>query len=117
MVELASKANCGNREYTRVVLGPYAQRKISEELLAETLTPKEAFDYAIRQYKLIEHNRTIKSRSHIHSKSSGKINIKQEPVGILKQPRKRQPQGGGRRRGDTPNFQQNQNQQGQQNLI
>ena len=37
------------------------KEKISEELLAETSTPKNEYEYAIRQENGIEDNRTKKS--------------------------------------------------------
>ena len=35
-------------------------KKIAEELLAETRTPQQAFEYAIRREKGIEHSKTMK---------------------------------------------------------
>ena len=46
-------------------------KKNSEELLAETRTPKVAYEYAIRREKEIEHNNTIKYQNRGQESSSG----------------------------------------------
>ena len=54
--------------------------KITEELLAEARLPQNAYDYAIRREKLIEHSKTMKTNPF------GRINsatIKQEPIGYI----------------------------------
>ena len=49
--------------------------KVAEELLAQTRSPKEAYEYAIRRDKGIEHSRTMKINPF-----GGQITSKQEPV-------------------------------------
>ena len=89
--------------------------KIAEELLAETRTPQEAYEYAIRREKGVEHSKTMKLNP-IGTTSS--VAIKQEQVGYI-QPK-------GRRGGFSSPFQnnnrgkysrgrQNQNTRGNQN--
>ena len=70
--------------------------KIGEELLAETRTPQEAYEYAIRREKGIEHSKTMKLNP-IGTSSS--VAIKQEPMGYI------QPRGG--RGGFSSSFQNN----------
>ena len=63
LVELASRADCGDRE-SEWVRGMFTahinNEKIAEKLFAETRTPQEAYEYAIRREKRIEHSRTMK---------------------------------------------------------
>ena len=63
LVELASRADCGDREdeWVRYMFTSHMQNeKIAEELLAQTRTPQDAYEYAIRQEKGIEHSRSMK---------------------------------------------------------
>ena len=63
LVELASRADCGDREkeWVRDMFTAHMNNeKIAEELLAQTRTPQEAYEYAIRREKGIEHSRTMK---------------------------------------------------------
>ena len=62
-MELASRADCGDREseWVRDMFTAHMNNeKIAEELLAQTLTPQEAYKYAISREKGIEHSRTMK---------------------------------------------------------
>ena len=52
LVELASRADCGDREdeWVRDLLTAYTNSdKIAEELLAQTRSPQDAFEYAVRR--------------------------------------------------------------------
>ena len=63
LVEIASRADCGDKENERVrdmFTAHMNNEKIAEELLAETRTPQEAYEYAIRREKGIEHSKTMK---------------------------------------------------------
>ena len=54
LVELASRADCGDREsaWIRDMFTAHNNNeKIAEELLAQTRTPQEAYEYAIRREK------------------------------------------------------------------
>ena len=88
--------------------------KIAEELLAETRTPQEAYEYAIRREKGVEHSKTMKLNP-IGTTSS--VAIKQEQVGYI-QPKGRR---GGfsspfeNNRGKYSRGRQNQNTRGNQN--
>ena len=42
-------------------------KKITEELLGETKTPQEAYEYAIRRKKGIEHSKTMNISQTINS--------------------------------------------------
>ena len=58
IVELASCADCGNREdeSDRGMLTPLRNKeKIAKELLAKTQSPQDAYEYAIRREKGIKH--------------------------------------------------------------
>ena len=62
LVELASRVDCGDREdeWVRdVFTAEKIAEKIAEELLAQTRTPQDAYEYAIRREKGIEHSRTM----------------------------------------------------------
>ena len=64
LVELASRADCGDRkdEWVRDMFTAHMKNeKIAEELLAQTRTPQDAYEYAIRREKSIEHSRTMKT--------------------------------------------------------
>ena len=64
LVELASGADCGHREdeWVRDMFTAHMNDdKIAEELLAQTRSPQDAYEYAIRREKGIEHSRTMKS--------------------------------------------------------
>ena len=52
-----------------------SNEKIAEELLAQTRSPQEAYEYAIRREKGIEHSRTMKINP-----IGGQSTTKQEPV-------------------------------------
>ena len=63
LMELASRADCGDRESERVrdmFTAHMNNEKIPEELLAQTRTPQEAYDHAIRREKRNERSRTMK---------------------------------------------------------
>ena len=63
LVELASWADCGDREdeWVRDMFTAHMHNeKYAEELLAQTRTPLDAYEYAIRREKGIEHSRTMK---------------------------------------------------------
>ena len=63
LVELASRADCGDREsewVSDMFTAHMNNEKFAEELLAQTRTPQEAYEYAIRREKGIEHSRTMK---------------------------------------------------------
>ena len=63
LVELASRTDCGDRESEWVrdmFIAHMNNEKIAKELLAQTRTPEEAYEYAIRREKGIEHSRTRK---------------------------------------------------------
>ena len=54
--ELASRADCGDREdeWVRDLFTAHMiNEKIAEKLLAETRTPQEAYEYAIRREKAL----------------------------------------------------------------
>ena len=54
--------------------------KIAKELLAETKTPQEAYEYAIRREKGIEHSRQMKTNPFGNQNAT----TKQEPVHYIK---------------------------------
>ena len=65
LLELASRANYGDREseWVRDMFSAHmSHEKIAVELLAQTRTPQEAHEYAIRREKGIEHSRTMKKK-------------------------------------------------------
>ena len=79
LVELASRADCGDREDEWVPDMFTAHMKIeniAEELLAQTRSPKVAYEYAIRGEKVIKHSRTMKTNSFGNQVTA----TKQEPV-------------------------------------
>ena len=79
LVELASRADCGDREseWVRDMFTAHMNHeKIAEELLAQTRTPQEAYEYAIRREKGIEHSRTMK----INPIGGQTLTPKQEPI-------------------------------------
>ena len=78
LVELASRADCGDRkhEWVRDMFTTHmTNEKIAEELLAQTRTPQDAYEYAIRREKGIEHSRTMKTNPF-----GGQTTTKHEPV-------------------------------------
>ena len=78
LVELASRADCGDREdeWVRDMFTAHMHNeKIAEELLAQTRTQQDAHEYAIRREKRIEHRRTMKI-----SPFGGQPTPKQEPI-------------------------------------
>ena len=79
LVELASRADCGDREseWVRDMFTAHMNNeKIAEELLAQTRTPQEAYEYAIRREKGIEYNRTTK----VNMIGGQTVTPKQEPI-------------------------------------
>ena len=87
LVELASRADCGNREdeWVRDLFTAHMNNeKIAEELLAVTRSPEDAYGYAIRREKGIKHSRTMKTNPFGSPMTSA---TKQEPMGYI------QPQG------------------------
>ena len=99
LVELASRADCRDKENDRVrdmFTAHMNNEKFAEELLAETRTPQEPYEYAIRGEKGIEHSKTMKLNPIGTSPST---TIKQEPMGYI------QPRGG--RGGSSQSFQNN----------
>ena len=78
LVELASRADCGNREdeWVRDMFTAHmCNERIAEELLAQTRSPQEAHEYAIRRGKGIEHSSTMKINPF-----GGQPTTKQDPV-------------------------------------
>ena len=64
LVELAARADCGDREDERVrdiFTATMTNEKITEKLLAETRSPQSAYEYAIRRGKRIQHSRILKT--------------------------------------------------------
>ena len=62
LVELASRADCGDRkdEWVRDMITAHMHNeKFAEELLAQTRNPDDAYEFAIRREKGIEHSRTM----------------------------------------------------------
>ena len=79
LVELASRADCDDREseWVRDMFTAHMNNeKIAEELLAQTRSPQEAYEYAIRREKKIENSRTMK----INAIGGQTVTTKQEPV-------------------------------------
>ena len=79
LVELVSRADCGDRETERVrdmFTAQINNEKIAEELLAQTRCPQEAYEYVIRREKRLEHSRTMK-KNPIGGQT---VTTKQEPV-------------------------------------
>ena len=77
--ELASRADCRDREdewVRHMVTAHMNNDKIAEELLAQTRSPQDAYEYAIRREKGIEHSRTMK----INPFGGHQITPKHEPV-------------------------------------
>ena len=63
-VELASRADCGDREdeWVRAMFcGKMNNEKIAEELLAQRRAPQDAYEYARRREKGIEHSQIMKT--------------------------------------------------------
>ena len=63
-MELASRADCGDREeeWAQDMFTAHMNNdKIAEELLAQTKTTQDAYEYAICREKGIEHSRTMKT--------------------------------------------------------
>ena len=62
LVELASRADCGDREdewVKNMFTAHTHNNKIAEKLLAQTQSPPDAYDYAIRRGKDFKHSRTM----------------------------------------------------------
>ena len=63
LIELASRTDCGDKEkeWVRDMFTAHENNeKFAVELLAETHTPQEAYENAIRREKGIEHSKTMK---------------------------------------------------------
>ena len=110
LVELALRADCGLKEdeWIRDMFTAHMNNeKSTEKLLAETRTPQEAYEYAIRREKGIVHSKTMKLNP---TGPTMPVTIKQEPMGYI-QPR-------GSSGGFSSNFQNNnrgKNSRGRQN--
>ena len=82
LVELASRADCGDREdeWVRDMFAAHMNNdSIAEELLAQTRSPQDAYEYAIRREKGIEHSRTMQTNPF----GGHQITPKQEPVNYI----------------------------------
>ena len=80
LVELALRADCGDREdeWVRDMFTAHMHNeKIAEQLLAQSSTrnPQDAYNYSIRREKAIEHSRTLKINPF-----GNQTRVKQEPV-------------------------------------
>ena len=81
-MELASGADCGDREdewFRDISTAHMNNDKIAEDLLAQTRTPHDAYEYAIRREKGIEHSKTMK----INPFGGNHFTPKQEPVNYI----------------------------------
>ena len=79
LVELASRADCGDRENERVrdmFTAHMNNEQIGEELLAQTRSPQDAYEYAIRREKGMEHSRTM----NLNAFGGPTTAPKQEPI-------------------------------------
>ena len=82
LIELASRADCGDREdeWVRDMFTAQTNKeKIAEELLAQTRSPQDAYEYAIRLAKGRDHGRTKKTNPFGIQTTT----TKQEPVHYL----------------------------------
>ena len=82
LMELASRADCGDREDEWVCdmfTAHMNNDRIAEELLAQTRSPQGTYKYAIRREKCIEHSKTIK----INPFGGHQITTKQEQVNYI----------------------------------
>ena len=64
LAELASRADCGDRKEECVCdmfTAHMNNDKVAEELLAQTRSPQDAYEYAIRREKGIKHKNQIKT--------------------------------------------------------
>ena len=89
-VELESRTDCVDRENEWVRNVPTAHmlnEKIAEELLAETKSPQDASEHAIRREKGIEHSKARRTNP-FGTITSTTATFKQEPMGYI-QPRRR----------------------------
>ena len=80
LVELASRADCGDREDERVrdmFTANMHNEKVKEELLAEPRSHQDVFEYAIRREKGIEHSQATKTNPF---RGPSTTPLKQEPV-------------------------------------
>ena len=76
---MASRADCGDREdeWVRDMFTAHMQNeKIAKELLAQTRSPQDAYEYPICREKGIEHSRTMKTNQFGNQVTT----TKQEPV-------------------------------------
>ena len=63
LVELAPRTDCGDREDERVCdmfTAEMSKEKIAEELLTETRSPQEAYEFAVEREKGIQRSKTVK---------------------------------------------------------
>ena len=82
LVELPSRADCGDREdeWVRYMFTAHMNNdKIAEELLAQTRSPQDTYEYAIRREKGTEHSHTMKTNPF----GGHQITPKQEPVNYI----------------------------------
>ena len=82
LVELASRADCGDfeDEWVRDMFTAHMNNdKIVEELLAQTRSPQDAYEYTIRRENGNEHSRTMKTNPF----GGQQITPKQEPVNYI----------------------------------
>ena len=85
LVELASRADCGDREeeLAREMFTAHMNNdKKAEELLAQTRSSQDAYEYAIHREKGIEHSRTMNTNPF----GGNQIAPKQEPVNYINTP-------------------------------
>ena len=78
-MELASRAVCGDRvdKWVRYTFTAHMNNeKSAEELQAQTRSPQDAYEYAIRREKRKEHSRTLKANPF----GGQTVTTKQEPV-------------------------------------
>ena len=84
LVELASRADCGDREdeWVRDVFTAHIlNENIAKKILAQRRRPQDAYGYAIRREKGTEHSRTMKTNPFGNQVSTPK----QEPVDYINQ--------------------------------
>ena len=82
LVELALRADCGDREdeWVRDMFTAHMNNdKIADELLAQTRSPQDAYEFTIRREKGIEHSHTTKTNPF----GGHQIMPKQEPVNYI----------------------------------
>ena len=85
MIELASRADCGDREnewVCDIITAYMPNEKNAEELLAETRSPQDACEYVIRREKGVEHSKAMKTNPFGASVTTI-ATIKQETMGYF----------------------------------